>query len=134
GAAYPHSQVQRCIVHQIRSSTRSVSYKGIKPLMADLKKVYTAVTEDEALENLMAFKGKWRRQYPSCVKSWEDNWDILSTFFAYPPESRKIIYTTNIIEGLNRQFRQVTKNKPSFSNDDSLRKMLYLDSKKIVGH
>ena len=133
-AVYPHSQVQRCIVHQIRSSTRFVSYKDIKPLMADLKKVYTAVTEDEALENLMAFKEKWRRQYPSCVKSWEDNWDILSTFFAYPPEIRKIIYTTNIIEGLNRQFRQITKNKPSFTSDDSLRKMLYLASRKIVEH
>ena len=134
GAVYPHSQVQRCIVHQIRSSTRFVSYKDIKPLMADLKKVYTAVTEDEALENLMTFKEKWGKQYPSCVKSWEDNWDILSTFFAYPPEIRKIIYTTNIIEGLNRQFRQITKNKPSFTNDDSLRKMLYLASRKIVGH
>ncbi len=70
GAVYPRSQVQRCIVHQIRSSTRFVSYKDIKPLMADLKKVYTAVTEDEALENLMAFKEKWGKQYPSCVKSW----------------------------------------------------------------
>ena len=77
GAVFPHSQVQRCIVHQIRSSTRFVSYKDIKPLMADLKKVYTAVTEDEALENLMMFKEKWGKQYPSCVKSWEDNWDIL---------------------------------------------------------
>ena len=134
GAVYPHSQVQRCIVHQIRSSTRFVSYKDIKPLMADLKKVYTAVTENEALENLMAFKEKWGKQYPSCVKSWEENWDILSTFFAYPPEIRKIIYTTNIIEGLNRQFRQITKNKPSFTNDDSLRRMLYLASRKIVGH
>ena len=97
GAVYPRSQVQRCIVHQIRSSTRFVSYKDIKPLMADLKKVYTAVTEDDALENLMAFKDKWGKQYPSCVKSWEDNWDILSTFFAYPTEIRKIIYTTNMV-------------------------------------
>lgn len=134
GAVYPHSQVQRCIVHQIRSSTRFVSYKDIKPLMADLKKIYTAVTEDEALENLMTFKENWGKQYPSCVKSWEENWDILSTFFAYPPEIRKIIYTTNIIEGLNRQFRQITKNKPSFTNDDSLRRMLYLASRKIVEH
>ena len=133
-AAYPHSQVQRCIVHQIRSSTRFVSYKDIKLLMADLKKVYTAVSEEEALENLMVFKENWGKQYPSCVKSWENNWDILRTFFVYPPEIRKIIYTTNIIEGLNRQFRQITKNKPSFTNDDSLRKMLYLASRKIVEH
>jgi transposase-like protein len=131
-AAYPKAQIQRCIIHEIRYSTRYVSYKDIKQLMEDLKLVYKAVTEEEALENLMAFKEKWGKAYPSCVKSWEDNWDILSTFFAYPPEIRRIIYTTNIIEGLNRQFRQVTKNKPSFVNDDSLKKLLYLASKKIV--
>ena len=131
-AVYPNSQIQRCIIHQIRSSTRFVSYKHIKPLMSDLKKVYQAVSEDEAMNNLLIFKDKWGKTYPSCVKSWEENWDILSTFFAYPPDVRKIIYTTNIIEGLNRQFRQITKNKPSFTNDDSLRKMLYLASQKIV--
>lgn len=106
--------------------------KDIEQLMADLKLVYRSVTVEEALENLIAFKKKWGETYPSCVKTWEDNWDILSTFFAYPLEIRRIIYTTNIIEGLNRQFRQVTKNKPSFTNDDSLRKLLYLASKKIV--
>ena len=131
-AVYPSAGIQRCIIHQIRYSTRFVSYKDIKELMADLKLVYTAVTEDEALNNLMRFKEKWSKSYPSCVKTWEDNWDILSTFFAYPAEIRKIIYTTNIIEGLNRQFRQITKNKPSFTNDESLRKMLYLASKNIV--
>ena len=125
-AVYPKAGIQRCIIHQIRYSTRFVSYKDIKALMADLKLVYTAVTEDEALNNLIRFKEKWSKSYPSCVKTWEDNWDILSTFFAYPAEIRKIIYTTNIIEGLNRQFRQITKNKPSFTNDESLRKMLYL--------
>lgn len=134
GAVYPKAHIQRCIIHQIRSSTRYVSYKDIKALMTDLKLVYKAVTEEEAYENLIKFKEKWGKQYPSCVKSWEENWDILSTFFAYPPEVRKIIYTTNIIEGLNRQFRQITKNKPSFTNDDSLKKMLYLASKKIVEH
>ncbi|MFV0529149.1 MAG: IS256 family transposase [Lachnospiraceae bacterium] len=133
-AAYPQAQIQRCIIHQIRSSTRYVSCKDIKALMANLKKVYQSVTEEEALSNLMAFKETWGKQYPSCVKSWEENWDILSTFYAYPPEIRKIIYTTNIIEGLNRQFRKITKNKPSFTNDDSLRKILYLASKNIVEH
>ncbi|MFU0831656.1 MAG: Mutator family transposase [Oscillospiraceae bacterium] len=133
-AIYPQAQIQRCIIHQIRSSTRYVSYKDIKSLMKDLKLVYQAVTEEEALENLSRFKEKWGKSYPSCVKSWEDNWEILSTFYAYPAEIRKIIYTTNIIEGLNRQFRRITKNKPSFTNDDSLRKMLYLASKKIVEH
>ena len=134
GAAYPNAGIQRCIIHQIRSSTRYVSWKDIKALMADLKPVYQAVTEDEAFDRLAAFKENWGKQYPSCVKSWEDNWDILSTFYAYPPEIRKIIYTTNIIEGLNRQFRKITKNKPSFTNDDSLRKMLYLASINIVEH
>lgn len=134
GAAYPKAQMQRCIIHQIRSSTRYVSYKDIKALMADLKPVYQAINEDDGMAALLRFTEKWGKQYPSCAKSWNDNWDILSTFFAYPAEIRRITYTTNIIEGLNRQFRKVTKNKPSFTNDDSLRKMLYLASKKIVEH
>lgn len=133
-SVYPKSQIQRCIIHQIRSSTKFVSYKDIKKLMSDLKTVYQAINEEEALNNLMKFKETWGKTYPSCVKSWEENWDILSTFFAYPAEVRRIIYTTNIIEGLNRQFRSITKTKPSFTNDDSLRKMLYLASKKIVEH
>lgn len=133
-SVYPKAQIQRCIIHQIRSSTKFVSYKDIKKLMSDLKTIYQAINEEEALNNLMKFKETWGKTYPSCVKSWEENWDILSTFFAYPAEVRKIIYTTNIIEGLNRQFRSITKTKPSFTNDDSLRKMLYLASKKIVEH
>ena len=133
-AVYPKSRLQRCIVHQIRSSTKYVSYKDIKQVVADLKKVYTAVTLEEAEANLESFAAKWRKQYPSCVKSWEENWEVLSTFFEYPQEIRKIIYTTNIIEGLNRQFRQITKNKPLFTNDDSLRRMLYLASQRIVKH
>ena len=133
-AAFPKSQIQRCIIHQIRSSTRYVSYKDIKAVMADLKRVYQAINEDEAMNALREFKEKWAKTYPSLVRSWEENWDILSTFFAYPAEVRKIIYTTNIIEGLNRQFRKITKNKPSFTNDDALRKILYLASKNIVEH
>ena len=131
-AVYPQSRLQRCIVHQIRSSTRFVSWKDVKQVAADLKKIYTSVTLDEAEENLLRFSEKWRKQYPSCVKSWEENWEVLSTFYEYPPEVRKIIYTTNIIEGLNRQFRQITKSKPSFTNDDSLRRMLYLASQRIT--
>ena len=133
-AVFPKSRLQRCIVHQVRSSTRYVSYKDIKKVVADLKKIYSAVTLEEAEKNLQAFAEAWRKQYPSCVKSWEENWPVLSTFFEYPVEIRKIIYTTNIIEGLNRQFRQITKNKPSFMNDDSLRRMLYLASQRIVKH
>lgn len=132
GAVYPKAGIQRCIIHQIRSSSKFVSYKDIKPFMADLKLVYTAVTEENALENLLAFKEKWSTKYPAAIRSWEDNWDILSTFYAYPSAIRKIIYTTNIIEGLHRQFRKVTKTKSVFPNDDALRKMLYLASSNIV--
>lgn len=132
GAAYPKAGIQRCIIHQIRSSSKFVSYKDIKLFMADLKLVYTAVTEESALENLIVFKEKWGKKYPAAIKSWEDNWDILSTFYAYPAPLRKIIYTTNIIEGLHRQFRKVTKSKAVFPNDDSLKKMLYLASSNIV--
>ena len=133
-AVFPKSHLQRCIVHQIRSSTKFVSYKDIKQVTSDLKKIYGAVTLEEAEKNLLAFAECWRGKYPSCVKSWEENWEVLNTFFEYPPEIRKIIYTTNIIEGLNRQFRQITKNKPSFTNDDSLRRMLYLASQRIMKH
>ena len=119
GAAFPKSQMQRCIIHQIRSSTKYVNWKDMKEVMAGLKKIYGAINEDEAMNGLIEFKDKWAKTYPNCVRSW----DILSTFFAYPAEVRRIIYTTNIIGGLNRQFRKITKNKPSFTNDDSLRKL-----------
>ena len=120
------ARIQRCIIHQIRSSTRFVSYKHIKEFMKDLKQVYQANTEEQAMSQLAAFGEKWEKQYPTAVHSWEENWDILSTYFDYPVEIRKIIYTTNAIEGLNQQFRKVTKTKNVFPNDDSLRKMLYL--------
>lgn len=106
----------------------------LRLVTADLKRIYTSVTLEEAEENLIQFAEKWRKQHPSCVKSWEEHGDVLTAFYEYPPEIRKIIYTTNIIEGLNRQFRQITKNKPSFTSDDSLRRMLYLASQRIVKH
>jgi len=131
-SVYPMSQIQRCIIHQIRASSKYVSYAHIKEFMTDLKKIYTALTEEAAFDKLDEFKEKWQKNYPSAIKSWEENWDILSTFFAYPVEIRKIIYTTNIIEGLHRQFRKVTKTKAIFPNDDSLKKMLYLASQNII--
>lgn len=131
-AVYPFAGIQRCIIHQIRSSTRYVSYKHLKEFVKDLKQIYTSINEESALERLIEFKDKWGNDYPPSVRSWEENWDILATFFAYPPEIRKIIYTTNIIEGLHRQFRKVTKTKSIFPNDDSLRKMLYLASQNIT--
>ncbi|TYS45845.1 transposase, partial [Bacillus infantis] len=114
------------------SSTKYVSYKHLKEFVADLKLIYTSINEETARERLMEFKEKWGKEYPSSVRSWEENWDILAAFFAYPPEIRKIIYTTNIIEGLHRQFRKVTKTKSIFPNDDSLRKMLYLAAQNIT--
>lgn len=126
GAVYPEARIQRCIIHQIRNSTKFVGYKHLKAFMKDLKTVYQATTEEQALNQLSIFKENWGKQYPTAIRSWEDNWDILSTYFDYPVEIRKVIYTTNAIEGLNRQFRKVTKTKTMFPNDDSLRKMLYL--------
>jgi putative transposase len=131
-AVYPFASIQRCIIHQIRSSTKYVSYKHLKEFVADLKLIYTSTNEELAMGRLLEFKEKWGKDYPSAIKSWEENWDVLTTFFVYPPEIRKIIYTTNIIEGLHRQFRKVTKTKSIFPNDDSLKKMLYLAAQNIT--
>lgn len=131
GAVYPFAKIQRCIIHQIRSSMKYIPYKDRKAFVADLKTVYCAVNEDVALENLMAIKEKWDKKYPNAIKSWEDNWDNLMTFFMFPEFIRKIMYTTNAIESLNSQFRKVTKTKLIFPNDESLMKMLYLAVEKI---
>lgn len=125
-AVYPKAEIQKCIIHQIRNTTRFVSYKDIKPLMADLKRVYAAVDEPAALAELERFEELWGKKYPKIVQSWRVNWAGLSTYFKYPAEVRKIIYTTNAIEGFNRQLRKVTKSKSVFPTDDSLLKMLYL--------
>ncbi|QAT43638.1 IS256 family transposase [Aminipila luticellarii] len=125
-AVYPYAEIQRCIVHQIRYSTRFVSYKDIKPFMVDLKLVYQASTEEIALQQLESLDDKWGKKYPSTISSWRNNWAELSTYFKYPSELRKLIYTTNSIENFNRQLRKVTKSKTIFPTDDSLFKMLYL--------
>jgi len=132
GAAYPYAKIQRCIIHQLRASTRYISYKDLKAFVADIKTVYGAVNEEAALENLLAAKEKWGNKYPNAIKSWEDNWDNLITFFAFPEYIRKIMYTTNVIESLHSQFRKVTKTKLIFPNDDSLLKMLYLATENIT--
>ena len=125
-AVYPKTEIQQCIIHQIRNTTRFVSYKDIKALMADLKRIYAAVDEETALYELEAFGEKWNAKYPKIAQSWEANWPKLSTYFKYPQEVRTLIYTTNAIEGFNRQLRKVTKSKSVFPTDDSLLKMLYL--------
>jgi len=131
GAVYPFSKIQRCIIHQLRASTKYVSYKDIKAFTADLKRVYGAVNEDAALTERIAAKDKWGGKYPNAIKSWEDNWDNLVTFFDFPDYIRKIMYTTNAIESLNSQFRKVTKTKLIFPTDESLLKMLYLATERI---
>ena len=130
--AYPKTEVQRCVIHQIRSSTRYVSYKDVKQFTADLKPVYKAPTEETALSAMDAFEAKWCGKYPLAVKSWWVNWNELSTMFKYPPEIRKLIYTTNAIENFNRQLRKVTKTKSAFVSDDALMKILYLTTMNIV--
>lgn len=137
-AVFPETEIQHCIIHQIRNTTKFVSYKDMKALMSDLKRVYTATTEDIALLELDAFAEKWDDKYPTISKSWREKWATLSTYFKYPTEVRKIIYTTNTVEGFNRQLRKVTKNKSVFPTDDSLLKMLYLAAmditRKWTGH
>jgi len=125
-AVFPLAEIQRCIVHQIRYSTKFISYKDIKVFMKDLKQVYQASTENIALQEMDALEEKWGTKYPSAIASWRNNWPQLSTYFKYPAEIRRIIYTTNSIENFNRQLRKVTKAKTIFPTDDSLFKMLYL--------
>jgi transposase-like protein len=125
-AVYPKTELQQCIIHQIRNTTKFVSYKDIKALMADLKNVYGAPTEEKALFELDLFGEKWSAKYPKISVSWKANWANLSTYFKYPQEVRTLIYTTNLIEGFNRQMRKVTKSKAVFPTDESLLKMLYL--------
>lgn len=125
-AVYPKTEIQNCIIHQLRNSSKYVSYKDLKALMADLKAVYAAVDEPAALDALDTFAEHWDKKYPKISQSWRNNWANLSTYFKFPQALRRLIYTTNTIEGFNRQLRKVTKSKSVFPTDDSLFKMLYL--------
>ncbi|MFV0314710.1 MAG: IS256 family transposase [Anaerotignum sp.] len=125
-AVFPETEIQNCIIHQLRNSSRYVSYKDLKALMSDLKAVYAAVDEPSAWDALDTFSSHWDKKYPKISQSWKANWVNLSTYFKYPQEVRRLIYTTNAIEGFNRQLRKVTKSKSVFPTDDSLFKMLYL--------
>ena len=125
-AVYPQTRIQLCIVHMVRNSTKFVSYKELKKVCADLKAVYSANTESAGREALEEFGKTWNEKYPMIYKSWDHHWDDLSEFFKYPPEIRRAIYTTNAVESLNFQLRQVTKNRSSFSTDDAILKILYL--------
>ncbi|TKI54935.1 IS256 family transposase [Brevibacillus antibioticus] len=125
-ACYPKSEIQKCVIHQIHNSIKYVSYKDLKRVTAELKPIYKAPTEQAALEELDQSEQTWGSKYPLMVRSWRTNWDEIATFFKYPPEIRKLIYTTNVIEIYHRQLRKVTKGKAVFPTDDALLKMLYL--------
>ena len=123
---FPYTEVQLCVIHQIRNSTKYVVYKERKAVMEDLKNVYQAANVDQAEIALKELSIKWKDKYPYMIKSWENNWGRLSCFFKYPKEIRKVMYTTNVIESFNSQLRKVTKSKRVFTNDDALLKLLYL--------
>ncbi len=123
---FPDTEVQLCIVHQIRNSMKYVGSTNQKEFMADLKRVYKASTKDLAEVELDILEEKWNDKYPIVIKSWRNNWERLSQYFKYPEDIRRIIYTTNIIEAVHRQFRKLTKTKGAFPNQDSLLKLLYM--------
>lgn len=125
-AVYPKSEIQRCIVHQIRSSLKFVSWKDRKAVAKDLKAVYTAYSEEDAQISLTEFNDIWGKKYPNITVSWTNNWSELSTFFKYPDAVRKLIYTTNPIESLNATIKRKTKSKGSFPTEDSAFKVMYL--------
>lgn len=131
-ACYPKTDIQKCVVHQIRNSLKYVSYKDYKGITAALKPIYKASTEEAARAELDQFEETWGTKYPMVIRSWRNNWDELSTFFRYPPEMRKLIYTTNMIESYHRQLRKVTKGKSIFPTDESLTKMLYLATMEVT--
>lgn len=123
--AFPQTEVQLCIVHQIRNSLKFVGSKHQREFMTDLKTVYQADTKDLAEYNLLKLDEKWGEKYPMVIKSWQQNWDLLSTYFKYSKEVRKLIYTTNPIEGFHRQIRKYTKTKGAFTSENALFKLVY---------
>jgi putative transposase len=128
---YPKTEVQTCVVHQIRNSLKYVASKNQKEFMADLKEVYRASSKEVAEEKLEELSAKWEKKYPAVITSWKNNWHKLSTYFKYSEDIRKLIYTTNTIEGFHRQVRKVTKNKGAFTSDMALLKLIYLAQRNI---
>ncbi|HMY00178.1 MAG TPA: transposase, partial [Agitococcus sp.] len=125
-SVYPQTRIQLCIIHMVRHSLKYVSWKDYKAVTSDLKRIYQAVTEELALQALETFATTWDGKYPQISKSWFNHWSHLNTFFAYPVDIRKAIYTTNAIESLNSVIRQATKKRKIFPTDDSVRKVIYL--------
>jgi putative transposase len=131
-AVFPKTEIQLCVVHQIRNSLKYVVSRDQKAFMLDLKLVYKAASKDLAEQHLLALGEKWGKKYPAVIKSWQANWEALSQYFKYPEELRRIIYTTNIVEGFHRQVRKYTKNKGAFTSENALVKLIYCACQKIL--
>jgi putative transposase len=131
-SVFPKTTIQKCVIHQIRNTIKYLASKDYKPFIADLKKVYQAPTLEMANANFESLDKKWGTQYPIIIRSWRKNWDELTTYFRFPAEIRRLIYTTNTVEGYNRQIRKVIKTKGGFPNPESVRKILYLATTDIV--
>jgi putative transposase len=130
-AVFPKTEIQRCVIHQIRNSLKYISWKDRKAFVVDLKEVYQAPTREAAEANLGRLAEKWQKKYAVAVRSWQNNWEDLATFFRYPAEIRRLIYTTNTVEGYNRQLRKIIKTKGAFPNADAARKLLFLANRDI---
>jgi putative transposase len=131
-AIFPQTQIQRCIIHQVRQSLSYVSWKDRKAFVADLRAIYQAPTREAAEERLLEVGERWGDRYAVAVRSWEKNWEDLATMFAFPAEIRRLMYTTNTVEGYNRQLRKVVKTKAALPTADAARKLLYLVTREIT--
>lgn len=131
-AIFPKTDIQLCIVHQIRNSKKYLSYNDTKEFMADLKTIYQASTREKAERALNRLEQKWNKQYPKVIESWRRNWDNLGLMFNYSPMIRKVMYTTNAIEAFHRQLRRVTKTKGSFTSDTALMKLLFMVQRDVT--
>ena len=132
GAVYPDAQIQRCVIHMLRNSFKYVNYSNLKKFSSDFKAVYNALNETSAFSELENIKEKWGKKYPYAISNWKNNWEDVSSFFQFSDDIRHIMYTTNIIDGLNRQYRKVTKTKSVFPSDCALEKILYLASGNVI--
>lgn len=131
-AVFPQTQIQRCVIHQIRNSLKYITWTDRKAFMLDLKEVYQAATRESAEAHLRQLGEKWSDKYAVAIRSWQNNWEDLATFFAYPAEIRRLIYTTNAVEGYHRQLRKVTKTKSIFPTPEAARKLLFLANRDIL--
>jgi transposase-like protein len=131
-AVYPETQVQLCIVHKVRNALRYVPWKERKAVAADLRAIYGAATLEEAEQALERFAERWDEKYPAITPAWRAGWTRLTVFFDFPPEIRRVIYTTNAIESLNYSMRKVLKNRGAFPNDQSIFKLLYLGLNRVA--